>query len=208
MILFLYSGNAIHWNDARALGAVTAIGFMRLIGMTFAQSSDLYTVDYNETITDLDPILQYTPQLRAPTMQTDDPQGYPMNSWNITDSGMGWNALPEQIYYVLRGTSTHVTSLKGATVSLEWVGSAVYFWGTLQGDVSLAVDGADVSPANSLGDVAQPEHSSSKLVAVATGLTQGNQKATLTLQSGNITGVTYTLGVSASGCVLSSLGWR
>lgn len=102
----------------------------------------LNNITFNWTLTDMDTILQYTP---APTSASET------NGWLNTFSDSTNPTFGSTNSVVGMGNSSHTTSLPNAYMTIQFVGTGIYLFGT--GDDSsllrLSVDGinADFSPS-------------------------------------------------------------
>lgn len=139
--------------------------------------------EFNMTLANSSPMLQYAPGVPTPGNFSD-----PTQAWNVTLSDVSYANYNQSsgLGYVALGSSMHTTSKKGARVQISWVGTAIYFLGSTTGAFQLDVDGTVPSIVVGPG-----------LVAGASGLPYDYHTASLTLDSGSIslTNVTLTSGL-------------
>jgi hypothetical protein len=129
---------------------------------------------YNVTLTSQTPTLKYAPAR----------DGLPSLGWNVTYSG---TPIPNKPYYGV-GTSSHRTTLAGATLEVDFTGTAAYVLGSApQGAFTVTVDGADPVPGS-------PDPAQNLLVGVK-GLSYGEHKVIIT--------VVQPVQVSVDGAILT-----
>lgn len=134
-------------------------------------------VEYNVTMSDTATILRYSEPSNTTAAQ----------GWNQSYTGTGWDRydyadLPD-------GYSQHITSLVGASVSVQFTGTGAYFHGSGEGSVKLEVDGKEVYA----GDISEG------IVAGAGGLAYSGHNATLSLTAGTLTLTNVTLSTIVGG---------
>ncbi|KAF8890553.1 hypothetical protein CPB84DRAFT_1398182 [Gymnopilus junonius] len=144
-------------------------------------SSSTDPAPLNITISDDSPTLNYLPYRDGPLT----------GGWNVTCPGSDDSTWFPQSFCV--GPSSHRTSFVGASVSVQFVGTAAYFYGTApSGSYVLQVDNQVVSSPNSPPG----------LLAKAEGLTYGQHTAYFNVTQSNVVSVSevvLTIGVGAGG---------
>jgi hypothetical protein len=145
----------------------------------------------NVTLSDMSPMLSWSPSASGPMDST----------WNQTWTDASW-ADYTPLWPIVRmddgrmPVSSHTTQYVGASVSLDFMGTAIYFFGTGKGSVSV-----DVGGKKSYIDV---DLSAIGVIASVSGLDNAAQKASVTLKSGEISinSVIVTVQVGGQGYVL------
>jgi len=128
----------------------------------------------NVTVTDMSPMMIYSPSSSGPMD----------SAWNQTWTNASWGQYTP-LWPVDRlddGTmpvSAHTTRFMGASASISFMGTAVYFYGMAQGSFSLEAGGQTTE--------VKLESTTTGLLASATGLANVAQEAKITLLSGEIT---------------------
>jgi len=148
-------------------------------------------------VASIEPPLSYLPTGND-TITPDNPQN-PQQGWNVSDTMLDWDDASlwstdlkgHYPFHTQRGNTLHTTSYSGATVSLDWVGPEIYFWGYLRGNATFTIDEQEMSLASPEERDRYDEHpelspGNGRLIAFATGLPQTKHTATLTLVSGSI----------------------
>ncbi|WVQ79457.1 hypothetical protein IAT38_001556 [Cryptococcus sp. DSM 104549] len=140
---------------------------------------------YNITLNDQASALTYLPSRDGPASST----------WNSSYTDSPWSEY--SIDAMGQGTSYHHTSAANASVTIEFVGCAVYAWGQASsGEVELRVDGEVV---DSKGD-------GENLLASATGLKYGWHRTKVVVKGGSsvaFLGFTVTAGLGNVGLATS-----
>lgn len=153
-------------------------------GMVAAGPQSLVGTAVNVSISDMSPMLAYAPSASGPADI----------AWNQTYSNTSWSVYtPQYPVSFDGGDSAHTTSFSGASVAHEFIGTAVYFYGSASGTLTLNIDGTEQKV-----DVEMPSHG---LLASSTGLANGRHSAVLALSGGTLSvqNVTVELQVGGDG---------
>ncbi|KAJ7240854.1 hypothetical protein B0H12DRAFT_1134292 [Mycena haematopus] len=109
-------------------GPCAGIKTNKLFGIAFSQSTSGPMALWNYTIPDASPILSYHPYA----------DGFGLsNGWQTYYTVSGFNTQPGE---GSEGVSSHLTMLPGAEVSLQFYGSAVYLYGTVNASYEVILD--------------------------------------------------------------------
>ncbi|KAI0948200.1 hypothetical protein AcW1_009780 [Taiwanofungus camphoratus] len=144
---------------------------------------------YNITLSDQSSILQYLP------LRDDSPN----SSWYVSYSGISeteWNSN----YVWPEGTSSHSTTLIGASVQLDWTCTAVYLYG--QANAGAYAVQIDEMPVVTGGGSLRP----GGVLFSQVGLQYGSHSVILRVIQGGvtITGAIATVGMGASGTIVET----
>jgi hypothetical protein len=124
-------------------------------------------------------------------------EGLISGGWNVTYSGNDDSSYNLQTIGI--GASSRRTTLAGATFQIDWVGTAIYLYGSApSGSFSVSLDGGN--------SVTGSPDTSQGLLNSLTGLQYGNHTVVLTVVGGNevnFGGAVLTVGVGYQGRVVS-----
>lgn len=143
-----------------------------------AAAPEVYQRPVNVSIPNSSPLLVYQPQEADPSAAN---YTYSPNLWNTTFVRRPWTEW--QPNTLGRGESSHRTNKTGNRVSVSWLGTEVYFYGSCENycKVSLSVNGGpeqEFTPGQGNGSLAYYTDPSAKANSAKT--------ATLTLKEGAI----------------------
>lgn len=163
------------------LAALTAAGIPGAAAAAAADAPSSSSFEpYSFSITDMSPMLVYSPSSSGPADQT----------WNQSWSQSDWTKYMPEEDMMGDGISAHSTVFAGASVTLSFLGTGVSFSGVASGSVALIVDGGSDSPSDL--DV------SNATLASVSGLDYAWHNATLKLHSGALSvqsaGITTYMG--------------
>ena len=155
---------------------------------------------FNFTISDMSPIFHYYPSRDGPIDSSWNASfsGSPDSTWAPGTLGVGVRSFLQRqhtfpdLFYLK--TSAHRTTLPGASVRLDWLGTAIYLYGSASvGAYTIELDGATTKVETNM-----PE-----LLFAKSGLTYGSHSLTLHVVLGtsttSISGAIITVGMGETG---------